>query len=119
MSDIRSALDGRSGHPSSQPMMLHVTPGRPLVSQSSWPTLARTKSSPCGCTARGTIRPVSPYMAHTTVRWTGPVSPPSRCRDRAAAIASAATAAPWLAVTSPAAARPSARADATSSTAWF
>ncbi len=116
---MRSALEGRSGHPSSQAMMLHVTPGRPPVSQSSWPTLARTKSSPCGCAARGTIRPVSPYMAHTTVRWTGPGSSPSRCRERAAATASAATAGPWLPAARSAAVPPPARAEATSSTAWF
>ena len=83
--------------------MLHVTPGRPPVSQSSWRTLVRTKSSPCGCAPRGTMRPVSPYMAHTTVRWTGPVSSPSRRRERAAAIASAATAGPLLSATSSAA----------------
>ena len=99
--------------------MLHVTPGRPSVSQSSWRTLVRTKSSPCGCSVRGTMRPVSPYIAHTTVRWTGPVSSPSRRRERAAAAASAATAGPWLAATLAAAARPSARAEAASSTAWF
>jgi hypothetical protein len=99
--------------------MLHVTPVRPPVSQSSWRTLARTKSSPCGCSARGTMRPVSPYMAHTTVRWTGPASSPSRRRERAAAIASATTAGPWLAAARSAAAPPPARAEATSSTAWF
>ena len=99
--------------------MLHVTLGSPPVSQSSWATLARTKSSPCGCTVRGTMRPVSPYMAHTTVRWIGPVSSPSRRRERAAAIASAATAGPWLAVTRSGAVRPSIRAEAASSTAWF
>ena len=99
--------------------MLQVTLGRPPVSQSSCLTLARTKSSPWGCTVRGTMRPISPYMAHTTVRWTGPVSWRSRCRERAAAAASAATAGPWLAPISSGSARSSTRAQAASSTAWF
>ena len=65
------------------------------------------------------MRPVSPYMAHTTVRCTGPDSAARRCRERAAAMASAATAGPWLAVMSVSVARPSARAEAASSTASF